>query len=82
GSMFITAGLTCLRTLMSRVICAIVGLSTLLLIQTPAVARLLHLQPLHMNDWLIAVTGSGLIAVASLLLGCGRRRKHGHLAYT
>jgi mono/diheme cytochrome c family protein len=43
-----------------------VGLS-ILLIQTPPLARLLHMQPLHWDDWGLVVAASALPALLPLL---------------
>ena len=72
GSAFLTATLSQLATAAARIIAAGAGLSAVLLIQLPALASLLHMQPLHWNDWLIAVTGSGLIALIPVLMGFTR----------
>ncbi len=68
GSAFLTASLSHLATTSARVIVAATGLSALLLIQWPVLAGLLHMQPLHWNDWLLAILGSGLIALIPLCL--------------
>jgi P-type Ca2+ transporter type 2C len=57
----ITAALSRLRGLTSKVIVSATVGFTVLLIQIPAVAALLHLKPLHPDDWAIAV-GGGLLA--------------------
>jgi len=44
-----------------------IGLSCLL-VQIPALAGFLHLAPLHVDDWLLAIA-SGMIAAALTLLG-------------
>jgi Ca2+-transporting ATPase len=63
----ITAVLSRLRSRMAWCIVMItIGLS-LLLIQTPALSKFLHLAPLHSDDWLLAMAG-GLIAAAFTLL--------------
>jgi len=74
GSAFITACLSRLSSLTSRVISGLAGLSAVVLIQFPVTAGLLHLQPLHWNDWLIAVAGSGLIAMIILITGFSRAK--------
>jgi Ca2+-transporting ATPase len=66
-----TAVLSRLRTRAAR---AVVGISlavTGLLVQTPWLASLLHLRPLHVDDLLLAI-GSG--AIVPLLLGIERAR--------
>jgi Ca2+-transporting ATPase len=56
-----TASLTRLRGPVARiVVIATMGLSVLL-VQTPGLAALLHLKPLHVDDWMLAI-GSGLLA--------------------
>ena len=64
ASATMTAGLTRLRSRASVVaVLATVG-SALLLVQIPTFASLLHLSPLHADDWLIA--GLGGLVVGSL----------------
>jgi Ca2+-transporting ATPase len=63
GSAFFTMTLTRLATAASRLVVAGTIGSALLFIQLPAVANLLHLQPLHPGDWLTALLASGLIAM-------------------
>jgi len=77
ASAFVTAALSGLRTQASRVIVgATIGLS-LIVLQVPSLAALVHVQPLPLLDWLIAAGGS-LIAVAlPMLLGAAPfRREH------
>jgi Ca2+-transporting ATPase len=66
-----TAVLSGLRTRAAR---AVVGFSvavTVLLVQIPWLASLLHLRPLHVDDWLVAIAGG---VIVPLLLGVDRRR--------
>jgi Ca2+-transporting ATPase len=59
----VAAALTRLRTRVSwAVVTGTLG-SSLVLIQAPGLARLLHLQPLHWDDWT-------LIGLAGLIAGC------------
>jgi len=57
----ITAGLSLFHTAAARTMIAATLLSSFLLVQTPWVARLLHLKPLDLDDWMLAA-GGGLIA--------------------
>lgn len=66
-SAFLTAALSRLQTPMSAIVTAVTILFTLLLIQVPLFATVLHLQPLHLNDWLIASAGSCIVALLCLL---------------
>jgi Ca2+-transporting ATPase len=68
GSGFLTASLSRLATVVSRVVTGCAGLSALVLIQSAPLASLLHLQPLHWDDWLLALSGSGVIALIPLVL--------------
>jgi Ca2+-transporting ATPase len=56
----VAAALSRLRTRAAWVISAGTILSAFLLIQTPAMNRLLHLQPLHWDDWAFVVLGGTL----------------------
>jgi Ca2+-transporting ATPase len=69
----ITALLTRLRTPASRLMVGATLASTVLLIQTPVLARLLHLPQLHADDWLLALSGGLAIALLALL-----PRRQGH----
>jgi Ca2+-transporting ATPase len=61
ASAAITAGLSRLRTMSARVIVSSSVLSTIVLVQVPPIAALIHLQPLHASDWAVAAAG-GLLA--------------------
>lgn len=65
-----TAALGRLRTRAARVVVASSLVITLVLVQTPWLASLLHLRPLHVDDWLLAIAGG---AIVPLLLGLERR---------
>lgn len=77
GSAFVTVTLSRLSTTASRLVVAGTILSLPLLIQVPALAGVLHLQPLHWQDWLTAVLGSGLIAALLRLGRFGRNQTGG-----
>lgn len=63
ASAMITAGLSRLRTKTAQVVAGAVVGSAVLFAQTPGLAALLHLNPLHLDDWMIATAG-GLAAGA------------------
>jgi Ca2+-transporting ATPase len=65
-----TATLSRLRTRAARVVVACSLAITLVVVQTPWLAALLHLRPLHVDDWLLALASG---AVVPLLLGLERR---------
>lgn len=77
SSATLTAALSRLRTTASRVIvAATIGLS-LVLTQVPSLARALHLEPLHADDWVIAGIGSLLVGAFPLLFDYARsKRRH------
>jgi len=58
ASAALTAILSRLRTRAARFVTATTVLSSVVLIQTPALARALHLEPLHRLDWGLALAGS------------------------
>ena len=63
----LTAALSRLRTRMAWLVAGAGGLLSAALIQTPALARLLHLEPLHPADWALALAaaiGVGLLTLA------------------
>lgn len=64
SSAVVTAGLSRLRTWAARVIVGGTVALSVVLIQVPALARLLHLTPLHLDDW--AMAGAGALAAALL----------------
>ena len=66
-----TAVLSGLRTRAARAVVAFSVAVTVLLVQTPWLASLLHLRPLHVDDWLVAIAGG---IIVPLLLGVERGR--------
>lgn len=66
-SAFVTASLSRLRTRAAWVIFLGTLASSFLLIQTPTLAALLHLTPLHGDDWALAILAG--IGVATIPLG-------------
>jgi Ca2+-transporting ATPase len=58
ASAALTAELSGLRTRTARAVAAVTLLSAVALIQVPALAAALHLEPLHLVDWAVAVGGS------------------------
>jgi Ca2+-transporting ATPase len=69
----ITACLTGLRGAAARLTVAATLTLAVLLVQTPPVARLLHLGPLHADDWMLAIGGGLLAALLTALSSPGRR---------
>jgi Ca2+-transporting ATPase len=65
-----TAALSRLRTAAARVVVAASLAVSLVLVQTPWLASLLHLKPLHIDDWLLAIAGG---AIVPLVLAVERR---------
>jgi Ca2+-transporting ATPase len=59
----LTAGLSRLRTATARTVCLATAASSFVLIQWPTAARLLHLSPLHVDDWGVAAAVGLLCAV-------------------
>jgi len=73
----VTAALSGLRGRMARLLVALTLLSSLALVQVPWLAKGLHLAPLHLDDWLIAV-GGGLLAALIPLARRSMRSTAGH----
>jgi Ca2+-transporting ATPase len=74
ASATVTAGLSRLRGRVAWGVSAAAVASAVVMIQVEPLARLLHLSPLHADDWLVAA-GSGVVAGSlSALLTRGRRR--------
>jgi Ca2+-transporting ATPase len=69
----ITVHLTRLRTRAARVMVGATLAISVLLIQTPVLARLLHLSPMHADDWLLSLGGGLAVALLALL---PRRQVH------
>jgi Ca2+-transporting ATPase len=67
----ITARLSGLRTRAAQGMVAATLLSALVLVQTPVLARLLHLAPLGLGDWSLSFGGAVLV---TLLAARGRMR--------
>ena len=83
ASVTITSSLSGLTTWTARIIVAAAVTSLVLLVQLPTLAALVHLRPLHLQDWAIAV-GAGVFTggaqpVARVL---GRRARPSRSLYT
>ena len=65
ASAALTARLSGLRTRTARIITAATIGSTVLMIQMPLLAGVLHLEPLHLVDWGVAIAGGALAAALS-----------------
>lgn len=66
GAMLMSV-LSGLRGVMSWIIAAATIALTVVLVQTPALAALLHLRPLHADDWSLVIAGAaGIAALAAL----------------
>jgi Ca2+-transporting ATPase len=63
----ITASLSKLRGLPAKLVVLATFSSTLLLVQTPGISALLHLSPLHWDEWAIAAAGALLVSVLPTL---------------
>ena len=75
ASAALTARLSGLRTRTARVIAAATIGSTIIMIQAPLLAGVLHLEPLHLVDWSVAVAGSLLAAALSGLFALRREAR-------
>jgi Ca2+-transporting ATPase len=69
----ITAVLSRFSTWAARVIVAAAVLSLAALVQVPVLASLVHLRPLHLEDWTIAVVAGVVAGALSLLFMLGGR---------
>ncbi len=67
GSAGITIVLSRAATAAARYVAAVTVLSAVLLIQQPFLAASLHLAPLHVDDWLLAAAGAGLVTVTAVI---------------
>jgi Ca2+-transporting ATPase len=76
ASATMTAGLTRLRTRSSVIAVLATIASAVLLVQLAPLARLLHLSPLHVDDWLIAGLGGAIVAsLAAFIPSLGGKRE-------
>jgi len=67
----LAAALSGLRTRTARFIAAATIASAIVTVQTPLLAGMLHLEPLHLVDWGVAIAGSVLAAVVPLVFARG-----------
>jgi Ca2+-transporting ATPase len=65
----LTAGLTALRGWTARTVAGSTVALSVLLVQTPGLAHLLHLEPLHLDDWATAAAGCLLAVALPLAIG-------------
>ena len=73
----ITAALSRLESLAARMTVVMTICLTVILVQTPALAEHLHLHPLHVDDWMIAVAGGLLAALVPAISPlCPARRSN------
>lgn len=70
----VTAVLSGLRTRAAQVVVVVSLVAAALLVQIPALAALLHLRPLHVDDWLLAIGGGVVAVVPAAVLAHVRRR--------
>jgi Ca2+-transporting ATPase len=76
ASASLTAALTRLSTRTAWVIAVGTAALSVLLVQTPFLAFVLHLEPLHADDWAVAVTASVLVGAIPILADMvGKRRR-------
>ena len=66
GSAAITAVLSGLRGVTAGTVIGLTVLSAVVFVQIPVLSRLMHLTPLHMDDWLIGVAGASLATLPLL----------------
>ncbi|MBI2161843.1 MAG: cation-transporting P-type ATPase [Candidatus Rokubacteria bacterium] len=72
ASAALTAALSGLRTWTARAVAGGTIVLSVALVHTPVLARLLHLEPLHLGDWLLAVVAA-LVACAPLMVSFRER---------
>jgi Ca2+-transporting ATPase len=69
ASATITAALSGLRNWTARTVVAGSLASLLLLVQVPFLAELVHLRPLHLNDWGVVVAAATVAGFLALVVG-------------
>jgi P-type Ca2+ transporter type 2C len=72
ASAFVTAALSRLRTPAAWMMCVATLASSVLLIQTPTLGVLLHLTPLHWDDWALAILAGVGAAIIPLIFATKR----------
>jgi Ca2+-transporting ATPase len=79
ASATVTGVLSGLRTRAAVAVVVYALASLVLLVQIPAASRLLHLSPLHLDDWAIGIGAGTLAGLLSLLIPrtLGRKRNDG-----
>ena len=68
ASASITVSLSRLRSRAAKTMVAGTLLMSVVLVQTPSVASLLHLKPLHLDDWMLAIGGGVLASLLSVAM--------------
>jgi Ca2+-transporting ATPase len=74
ASAMFTVILSRLSSHMSRLMVVITLVVTLVLVQTPSLASLLHVTPLHADDLALGVAGALAVAALAMLGRFGRER--------
>ncbi len=81
SSAVLAAALSGLRTWTACVVAASSAAFSVVLLQTPALARLLHVSPLHLGDWVLAALAALVACVPAVVIppaGGDRQRAPGH----
>ncbi len=73
SSAFITVVLSRLRTQASRIIVGATLMVSFLLVQVPQLARTVHIEPLSLDDWGLAIAGAMLAASLPMVFGSSAR---------
>jgi Ca2+-transporting ATPase len=69
----ITVALSKLHGLAAKLVVAATLASSLVLIQIPGLAALLHLSPLHLDEWMIAIAGAVAVSLLPAIQGFGNK---------
>lgn len=64
----LTVQLSRMRTPAARIMAVATVTLSLLLVQVPVLSAFLHLKPLHLDDWLLAIAGGGLTVLLATVL--------------
>jgi Ca2+-transporting ATPase len=73
SSAFITVVLSRLRTQASRIIVGATLMVSFILVQVPQLARAVHIEPLSLDDWALAIAGAMLAASLPMVFGSSTR---------
>jgi Ca2+-transporting ATPase len=76
ASAALAAALSRLRTAAARVVSGVTVAVSAVVIQVPLLAALVHVTPLHLDDWAIALAGAAAAVALPMAVGLAGHRDH------